>query len=151
MEHLELFQTNIINGSLRKLLKIMPDLNHVFLHRGLNHNFAKVSFSDFPLSMRLRSLLYLGSGNFEDVSGRIPEFTVEVEILGLRCNHSGLRLAKLGNLNKVFPKLRICFLGIEVLAVVSRILRIDTLEKLFITGVNEFQGSEISMASFEYW
>jgi hypothetical protein len=142
LEHLELYKTAFVNGSLGMLLKGMSNLQNLILEPLDAYSFANISISAFPLN--LRHLLLKIRGNLEFVQPA-PRFE-KMETLGLRVKSSS-GLNSLGGLSAVFPNLKFCFLDVDELAFVKEIQRIETLEKLIVKGMRVNDCSQ-SKASF---
>jgi hypothetical protein len=147
LEQLELYQTNLMYCNMRKLLRMTPNVKNLFAdYFTFKYNLVvNVSISDFPLNLRYLYFV-VSSGNLVFSGGPAPRFA-SMEVLGLRVRQHSSALNEYGDLNKVFPKLKFCFLGIEELAVIEGILKINTLEKLLVVGVREFKNSKVSNVS----
>jgi hypothetical protein len=143
LEQLELYRTKFVNGTLGMLLGKMRNLDRLFLNTALEEQpDGDVSIFDFPQNLRHLFLASYWSSYHGKFSRSIPRFE-KMEVLGWR-GLSDLNL----NFRTVFPKLKLCFLGIEPLAVVQGILGIQTIEKLLVFGVKEYRNSKMSVVMF---
>jgi hypothetical protein len=145
LEQLELYQTELINGTLGMCLKAMTRLDKLFVDAIFKQSHLNVSFYDFPFNLRY---LYFTSSENLEISESTPRFE-KLEVLGLHVRRQFLGFNKLDSLIEVFPKLRLCFLRVKDLDVVRGILRIETLNQLLVIGVKEYGNQSATKASVD--